>query len=479
MTRMRIWTIAFGALLAIVSFAPRAHNLSSAYMIDEGLWLDRSERFIEAVSAFDPGAAFTTGHPGVTTMWIAGIAQKTLPSDAPLQDRYARARLAMALAATALLLALWFLARPLLGEAASAAGALLVAFDPYLLALTRVVHLDGLHALTALISLVCLLRARRGDPRMLGVSAAFCGAALLTRTLTTVPLILAAAWFLRRRFWLWSAIAAGVFIVAWPLVWVRPWKAIWLLGWGAARAAGAESDAGRFFLGRNVNPGVLYYPVVFALRSSIAALPASIAAGVWAFRRRKADPRAATAAALLATGIGAVLLMTVAGKKADRYVLPTLLAADVAIAIAAVRWLKGKALVPIMIVTLTIHAGPALAIHPFELAHFNWAAGGPKVARRAITIGRGEGLETAARAMNARAPGKVVATSRERQFEEFYNGTTVRLDDPAAGTADFVLFYISSIQTNRFPDTYARYRNRPPFYTLRINQMDYVQIWQR
>ena len=67
------------------------------------LWLERSDRFVSAVTDARFGDAYTTGHPGVTTSWIAGIAQRTLPAGASLRERYARARLGMAIANVALL----------------------------------------------------------------------------------------------------------------------------------------------------------------------------------------------------------------------------------------------------------------------------------------------------------------------------------------------------------------------------------------
>lgn len=484
--------VILGILLFFAAFAPRATSLDTAFMIDESLWLDRSERFIGAMANGSPGAAFATGHPGVTTMWITGISQATIADDAPLRERYARARLALAIVASLLIVALWLISVPLLGGLAAGIGALLVAFDPFLLAHTRVVHLDGMHALTTAISFVALLRARAGHSRMLATSAVFAGLAMLTKTLPSAPLILAAIWLLRRdgrkRILAWFGIAAGVFALGWPLVWVRPWKAAWLLGWGAARAAVDDVSGTRYFFGKAITPGPLYYPVVIALRSSITSLGAMIFAAIWAVRRRRIDPRAATAFALLVFALGAVAFLTVSGKKTDRYALPSLLVLDLAAA-AGIAWLIGRmrvrsrglraATTSVAIAALLlVHAAPALALHPFEVAHYNWAAGGPRAARRAITIGHGEGLETAAADMSRLAPGKLIAASRTTHFAEFYNGHVVRIDDPAATEADFVLFYISTIQSLRYAQTYRLYRDVEPFYRLRINQLDYVIVWR-
>jgi hypothetical protein len=493
--RSRIALCILGLGIAVAAFLPRAIDLGTGFMIDEKLWLERSTHFIDAVADARFGDAFTTGHPGVTTMWIGGIALRTLPRDASLGERYRRARLGLAVADVALLLAIWLLARPLLGEAAAAAGTLLLAFDPFLLAHNRVLHLDGLQALAMTASFVALLRASREDSRrMLLVSGALAGIAVLTKTLSAFLVVPAIVVFardgrgIRRRLLIWLGVAAGVFVLAWPVMWVRPWKGIALMVTGFARGANNDSDAGGFFLGRHVaNPGPLFYPVVLALRSSILTLPAGVAASIWAIRRRRRDSTAAVAGAFLAFGLGFMIMMTLGIKTADRYLLPSLAALDLAVAVALVRSVRGRRalLVPALAAALALHAGPALALHPYELAHYNWAAGGPVGAQHALVIGRGEGLDEAARALDRLpgADGLTVASTRIAQFEEFFRGRTIHIEDSsldhAGGEhADLVLFYISSIQVGRVPAVWARYRDRRPDYELIINGIPYVRVYR-
>lgn len=481
--------VALAAGIAAAALLPRAIDLDEAFTIDEKLWIERSARFADAVADGRFRDAFETGHPGVTTMWIAGLAQRTLPAGADLPSRYARARLWLAVAHSALILLVWWLARGLLGEAAAALGGFVLALDPFLLAHNRVVHLDGLLALLMVASFLALLRAlREGSARLLMLSGALAGLAFLTKqpAVFLVPATLVALWRdgggIRRRFLHWLAPVVAVFFLAWPALWVRPWKPLSLM-LGGGGAAVAESDSAGFFLGRRVgNPGPLFYPVAWLWRASIVTSVAGVATAVWALRRRRADPAARRALALLAFGLGFAALMTLAAKKGDRYVLPSFAAVDLAVAVGLARALAGRARTAAAAAAagaLALHGAPALALHPYELAHYNWAVGGPRSAARVMVVGWGEGLERAA-ARLARLPGAerlTVATTRITQFEDFFPGRTVRIGDPGA-RPDYLIFYISSVQTGRFDAEWRRYEGREPFWTLEINGLPYVRLYR-
>jgi hypothetical protein len=258
---------------------------------------------------------------------------------------------------------------------------------------------------------------------------------------------------------------------------------------GAARGAAEDSDAGRFFLGAHIpSPGPIFYPVAMALRASILTFIGGIGAGVWAWRRRRTDDDARRVARLLAYAVAFVAVISLTLKTADRYALPALVAVDLAVAVVLARALRTRRMTGValgLVAAVALHAGPALALHPYELAHFDWAAGGPYVARHAIPIGRGEGLDQAARDL-ARLPNAsqlTVATTRLTGFEELFPGKTVRIEDSSLVKTDgvrpdLVLFYLSSVQVGRLPDVWARYRDRAPFYELRINTLPYVRLYR-
>jgi hypothetical protein len=194
-------------------------------------------------------------------------------------------------------------------------------------------------------------------------------------------------------------------------------------------------------------------------------------------------------AAFLLYGLGFVAAVSLTFKTADRYALPAIAALDLAVIVVLCRLILEKfgrrMLIPALSVALLLHAGPALAIHPYELAHYNLAVGGPAAAQRAIPVGWGEGLDEAAADLNRlpNASRLVVATTRLTGFEEFFAGRTISIAEsslasPGGEEPDLVLFYISSVQVGRFADVWARFRDQDPDYLLRINGIPYVRVYR-
>ncbi|MFN2641597.1 MAG: glycosyltransferase family 39 protein, partial [Actinomycetota bacterium] len=336
-----------GVILLAVAFVPRALSLDRALTIDERLWIDRSERFVENIFDGHLSRAYETGHPGVTVMWLGGLAQKTLPDTASLRDRYVRARLALSIADTALILFIAWVLASVAGGLAGVTGGLLLALDPFLLAHNRVLHLDGLLALLMAASLLSLMRGlRESSARWMAISGVLAGLAALTKQ-PSVFLVAAALVLLwrdgrgiLRRFGLWVAAAAVGAFLLYPVLWVSTIHPLGLMLGSAARGA-SDSHSGGFFLGRPVgNPGPLFYPVVFLWRTSVLTLPASIATTVWVLRSRGSETKLPRA--LLLFGLGFALMMTFGFKKGDRYLLPTIVAVDLAVAVAASRVLAER-----------------------------------------------------------------------------------------------------------------------------------------
>jgi hypothetical protein len=275
-------------------------------------------------------------------------------------------------------------------------------------------------------------------------------------------------------------------------LWVRPWHAFAIMAGGSGRAVAETSSAG-FFLGRKTgNPGPLFYPVVLALRTSIISLPGIVLAAVWAVRRRKASEDARLGLALLSFALMFVVFLTVAPKKADRYVLPAIVAADVALAVGAAqaiersrRFSKPVVFAATGVVAMALHGAPAMALSPYQNAYYNWLVGGPAAAQHAMVIGWGEGLDEAAEHLNdlSRSEKLTVAVSRVTQFDDFFVGRTIRIEDSSLARtgglkADYVLFYISSVQSGKYEAIWHKYRRKTPIYELRKNLISLVRVYR-
>jgi hypothetical protein len=492
----RLRSVAAALLVTAAAAAPRLVDPAAVVTVDETRWLARSRAFADAVAAGRFADTIATGHPGVTVMWAGGLAQRTLPDDAGLRERYGRARLALGVLAVALIVAIWALARSLLGEATALLAGLVLALDPFLVSATRVVGMDGLLALLVLASLLALLRGlRRRERGMLVASGVLGGLALLTKIPALVLLPTAVAVVrrrveppLRRRALAAWLLPFGATVLAlWPALWVVPWRAAAAMIVGTGGAA-HEVPSGRLLVGGPLQP-LLFYPVTFLWRSTpTTLLGAALALGWWA-RRRLAGP----AATLLAFALGFTLLVTVAPKHLDRYLLPAVVAADVAAAHALVGGLRrasdrGKRALAALgaAAALAAHAAPVVASHPYEVAAYNPALGGAAAARHVLVVGlTGEGLDRAAEDLN-RLPGAerlAVATTFELPFREFFRGVTVPIDSslvarPDGRPVDLVLFYFPSLQTGAATHLFEPYRERRPVYELWVMGIPYVRVYR-
>ena len=177
---------------------------------DEPAWVYRAILFEQALQARDWAGAPITGHPGVTTMWLgaAGVAaQQALhpqQSSAHL-DWIGRlawlapengvafrhlayflspARVAVVLTTTLGLLAAYWLAARLLGRRTALVATGLLAFDPFLVGHSALLHTDALLATFSLLALLAALNGLRAarPARWWGLSGLCAGLALLTKT---------------------------------------------------------------------------------------------------------------------------------------------------------------------------------------------------------------------------------------------------------------------------------------------------------
>lgn len=345
--------VALVAALLLGAGALRFSHLDRFIASDELRWTCRSINFHTALVERRWGDTFQVGHPGVVTMWLGTAAlpleavgawrdlarttagctdldtldnegnEAVFRSVAPLLFQ---ARRGVAAATTVLLAVLYLMLRAGgLGAVPAVAGLALVAFDPFLLAHSRVIHLDAVTSLLALLAVVALAAASPRVPplppapatpppdaapgawrtRWLVLSGALAGLAMLNKASALVlgPAVVAwLAWTARRdpawrpaarRVAAWTLAAAVAYAALWPAMWVAPVQTIAGV-LGKAQAEGGEPHAsGNFFLGRPVeDPGPLFYPVAAAFRvtpfGSLAVLAALALVGLtWRASRRK------------------------------------------------------------------------------------------------------------------------------------------------------------------------------------------------
>jgi hypothetical protein len=300
------------------------------------LWYERAVHFGDALLAQDWGATYQSYHPGVTTMWLAGIGLKLfawgrgLSSDQllglePTRPGTVNDAISAGVIPMALVIALCItLSYPLLSRIArrkvAFAGSFLLALDPFHLGYSKVLHVDALLATFMFTSTLFLLsylgRARWLD---LVLSGTFAGLAFLSKSpsLFLIPYTallvgtdrLAAAlgaggearagrgqwlhrlWDIVRPLLIWGGVAAVIFVVLWPAMWVKPFDTLYWMVRGVDYHVEIAHPHPIFFNGQATleDPGLPFYLATIALKTTLVTLPMVGAALAFALLRTRWD----------------------------------------------------------------------------------------------------------------------------------------------------------------------------------------------
>jgi hypothetical protein len=534
LARRRLTTLGVALVVLALALATRARALGSFSWPDELTWLERSAAFVTALERGDLAGTYLSDHPGVLPMWgfggalylragltgdrsaLDGLAAEEYEDDVPTQ--LATAALFTVACTSLAIVAAYLLLIPLLGRAGAALGGLLLALDPFYLSHSRIVHVDALLSSFMLLSVLSLLVYLRqpGRRRYLVLSGVSAGLALLTKTpaLFLIPLTtlaLGGQWLWRRlgrdtwgrpgqlagALGLWLAIAWGIFVVLWPAAWLDPLFFFYRL-YRASRWGVIVSHGSNFFLGQVVaDPGPLFYAVVLPFRLAPAVLvllPASLILLPIAWKRRK-DVR--LPALCLAFVLFFTVMVSLAAKKGDRYLLPVYPVADVLAAWALLALVRGVAAASRARgrgwrigygAALALVLGPSvlwLGLAPHYGAYFNPLVGGGPAASRTFAFGQGEGLDLAAGYLNDKENSAelLVISFYPQQFRYYFDGevTSLRWGDwnKTWLFAEYVVFYVSQVQrqlpTAELVDLFSA---QEPEHVVRLGGVDFARIYR-
>lgn len=387
-----------GILVAAV-LTPRLATLGTIITNDEPLWLVRSQNFMTGIVTREAHRTFGQVQPGVTTMWIVGLA-----------DRFhslASSQAMIALASSALvLIAIGLLARVCGRRVAFLAG-MFLALDPFLIAHSRVIHTDAFLALGMLIALLCFELARRTNASRyftLGVLAsAFATLSKFLGAYLAIPAFLTAFVLQRRGGTGYVRRGLATFFLAIIVVWPA------FLSWRTWANEGGRTILSTLVTEKDVGKGgadPLYYPREWFFRlTAVSTLLAPIGVLGLLFQKRKYEQYGRSSVLrLVVTAIGFGIALSLAGQKSDRYFLFGILVSDILAAVGVV-WITDllSRLLPRTVARTTgvllacaaiVFLGADMArIHPYALAHVN-----PFFPLSSTQkLGWGEGLEHALR----------------------------------------------------------------------------------
>lgn len=514
----------------MVGLLPRLLALDTFLTSDEYRWLGRSRDFLVGVLSGDWAATLQTGHPGVTTMWTGslGILYRywTRPSSAPddmltfvqqvphepLDVAYVTPmRLPTVLLMSLFVVAFYALVSRLFDDRrVGAIAALLLALNPFHIALSRILHHDALATAFMTLSLLPLLGywLQGWSRRWLLLSAMAAGLSFLSKSpamfLMPFCALLGLTWAVRRwrrgewRGWadvrrlvtdglLWGAVAWLTVWLLWPAMWVIPLKVLGVVFGTGSQYVTEGHGKGNFFLGQITrDPGPLFYPLAWLLRTTPLTLLGLLVLGSIYLRRvfyRRPENRLPVrmrSGSLLIYAVLFVAFMTLGEKKQDRYILPTYPVLDALAALGLVRLslarrqpaLDGqargranlrskipalKSTVPALqfplislVIILLFQGIPVIANYPYYFTYYNPLLGGGPVAARLMTVGWGEGLDQAAAYLNSLQDAKRLRVTSwyHNSLAPFFQGETTFYSSDAGQTlsSDYAVVYLNQIQ---------------------------------
>lgn len=546
------WQIVLTLIVLVLAFAlPRGLALDRVVTPDEVNWLTTSANFFVAIKEGDFERTYQLEHPGVTTLWAgaAGFLWRypEYAHEGPGQLVYSEQEIGPVLrslgyeplrllvagrifivAAIMIVLAAAFLqAVPLIGLWPAAVGFLLIAFDPFHIAHSRILHQDGMASSFVLLALLAFLNfLYRGERwRHLILSGVAAGLAWLTKSpmLFLIPfmgLLLLIELEKKRRQagriektslqWafktliVWGSVGLVIYVLLWPAMWVDPIYTLRrVIGGMLSYAVHGHTEAPLFFDGRvyTGDPGIDFYPITFLWRTTPVVL-----VGLALLSLAFIFPRLNLLSASHKRPLGTLLLfallftvfMTVGAKKFDRYLLPIYPVLDLAAGVGwlgAVTWHQkrvprywGQAATPAILAVAVIgQAAGTVASYPYYFSYYNPLLGGTTRAPDVMMVGWGEGLDQAAGFLNRSEadPPRVMQGLWSGTFSYFYNGE-IRWSsfEPGEETiqnweeSDYAIIYINQWQRKRLPQELVAYlMQKKPALVVTLQGLDYAYVY--
>jgi len=473
-----------GILLAAI-WVPRGLQLGKFVTADEPLWLERSANFYCALSKGALANTFQREHPGVTTMWAGTLGFLWQAPDYKLNcpdamgreghevvfrardlnaiDLLTGGRFFIVLGITLVLGLVFLYARHLFGIGPAFVGVWLVALDPFFLAHSRLLHLDGLLSSFMLLSLLAftsyLRWRRRRDLIVSGLVAGLswlakspgfflipfvgmlalidswklvnpcCGLGIVQRNTGGLGHKVKGLFEFMKPLVTWCVLGALVFFTFWPAMWVDPVGTLSQVFDLATEYAGEGHGNALLFNGMLIDDGRLgaeffyFYPLTYLWRATpvtLFGLLAAIFAFIFKLDLLAPKENRQTGIALALFVILFTIFMSLGTKKFDRYLLPVYPVLDLIAGvgwISIVNWLK-KALfskrltgnhtalvariLPLVLLGV-VFCGQLLVAwltFPYYFSYYNPLMGGSRKAPEVMQIGWGEGLDQAARYLN-------------------------------------------------------------------------------
>lgn len=535
------------------SWLLRVNKLDQFKLTDETKWAFRSANFTLALRRGEYAETFQRSHPGVTTMWAGWIGmQVAVPDYARNATRYVEntsyrvdlrhngaevmqilvpARHASIAISMLVMTICFFYLKRMFGVTPALLGTMLLAFEPFFIGHTRILHVDGLLSIFMYLSLVSFLAfLSKRQVRDLIVSGFAAGLTWLSKTpglylVAGIAVVAAIFWLFQQNTWrekrspgslwtagwplaVWGAVGIATFFILWPAMWVEPLAILKQLVLESVDYAVGGHSSPVIFNGVIYRDGIIppsvwqYYPASYLWRASPVVLIGLLLSVIFVpgWKSSSVDRKERLAyLGLIIFALGYMVFMTAGSKRSDRYVLPVFPPLCVAAGLgwgvfirlikeqARGKFLRRASLLAVSLAMVAQLVLPLLYL-PYYLSYFNPLMGGSRRAPEVLQIGWGEGLDEAARYLNS-MPGAqqmVVASWYERVFSEFFVGKTINIEDmPRISqgeieqimAADYIVIYYHQFQRDMPENLLEILEREQPLRVLEFNGLDYVLIF--
>lgn len=397
-----------GILLVLCLFAiaslPRLLSLSAHWSSDEVRWLRRSSDFMSAITQREFSKTLIAYHPGVTTMWIAGL--RTFFTEPRINvENLASARSLLGVAVWIGLSLACILLYRLFGFWISIVSFAFLAYSPFFLAQARRVHTDALAAVFILLTVLLFLLYCKMYKKYsyLIFSGITFGLACLSKSYSLILLV----WFPICLFLFWNqghkkaeltknipnflcllSCSLLTVLILWPIFWTSAfglfgicllgsiilllravkkrnhltvpilcmflglvvvcvcaiqttWPVLDKVNW----AVTTPHEVEHFFLGKVVyDPGWFFYPFVLTIKSTPLMLPLAFIGCILLWKQRKHSDEIAHQFRMVLALVAGIMLFTLClsatSKKFSRYLLPAFPMLEILAVIGFVESLK-------------------------------------------------------------------------------------------------------------------------------------------
>lgn len=540
-------------LLLALTLPSRLINIDRAVNIDEPWWVISSSNFYYAVTHRDFQDTYFEYHPGVTNMWVIstamhiyfpeyrGFGQGYFDQRKPFFEEFLRengketldlVRLSRYIQTGVLALfalTAFFLLSSLVGENIAFLSITLASISPFFLGHSRLLNMESMGAMFVLVSLLGMYIYLRHDRKLyyLLLSGAAFGLAQLNKStsiallgvigvMLLVELFKQAASSLGSRFGtilrifaIWFGIAALVYFILWPGMWVDPAR---MLREVYGNAFSYAFQGARLDVTEELNPaefsvvtrfdGILLYLRYWLSGTTFITWFGLIFSITFLFSKGEQHLDANVRALLGYLGLLGVLFILMFGIAQGRnhahYIMNTFVAFDVMAGIGwgvALQWVKSRwkgsnlATVMALVVLVLVQVGFGLPYAPYYFTFKN-----PLMAE-AATLGYGEGLSEAADYLAEKSNGSELIAyvyNGMGTFSYYFPGKTVVLKRANVYYGDFATI-TEELRASDYLVLYPITREKQPETekilgvlegvvepekTIFINGLEYIQVYK-